>query len=62
MYLITRQKYKKGYISFRRLLKEEMIEEICNKYHDNVPDKKSLPASICLNQIHIEEIEVDERV
>lgn len=62
MYLITKQGKKKGYYSFSRLIKEENIKDICDKYHEKVPKKPDLPVSIIFNQITIEEVEIDERI
>jgi hypothetical protein len=62
MFLIEKPSGFKAYYSFRRLIKEERIEEICAKSGDKVPVKNNLPKTIAYNQITIRELEVDERL
>lgn len=62
IYTIKKPGYTKGYFSFKRLLKEERIEEICNKVQDKTPDKDDLPIKLAFNQIDLNIIEVDERI
>lgn len=62
VYLIHKPGYKKVYYSFRRLLKEEALEEKVKKTGEAVPDKDHLPVRILYNQVTIERVEVDERI
>lgn len=62
IYTIKKPGYFLGYFSFKRLMKEERIEEICAKVQDKVPTKEKLPVTIAFNQIRIDVMEVDERV
>jgi hypothetical protein len=62
VYTIKKHGYFTGYLSFRRLMKEERIAEICEKVQDKVPEKEKLPVKIAFNQIEIGFIDVDERI
>lgn len=62
IYTIKKPGHFLGYLSFKRLMKEERIEEICKKVQDKVPTKDELPAIIAFNQITISTLEVDERI
>lgn len=62
IYTIKKSGYHKGYFSFNRLMKEERIEEICKKTYDDIPKKEKLPVTIAFNQIHLDVIDVDERI
>jgi hypothetical protein len=62
IYLIERPSGRKAYYSFRRLLQEENIEEICKKYGDTIPARNTLPVRIASDQIVIMKVDVDERL
>jgi hypothetical protein len=62
VYLIEKAKIKKCYYSFKRLLKEENIEDICSRHHEKLPTKENLPVSLIFGKIKIERVELDERV
>jgi hypothetical protein len=62
IYLIETPSGRKAYYSFRRLLQEENIEDICKKSGDKVPARNTLPVRIAFNQITIMIVELDERL
>jgi hypothetical protein len=62
IYIIEKNKTKRAYLSFSRLVSEENIEIFCKNFGDQMPVKNNLPVSLALGQIVISSMEVDVRV
>jgi hypothetical protein len=62
IYIIEKNKTRRAYLSFSRLVSEESIEIFCKTFGDKMPVKNNLPVSLALGQIVISSMEVDVRV
>ena len=61
IYIIEKNKTRRAYLSFLRLVSEENIELYCKNFGDQIPAKNNLPASLAFGRIIISSMEVDER-
>jgi hypothetical protein len=62
IYIIEKNKTRRAYLSFSRLISEENIELYCKNFGDKIPVKNNLPVSLALGQIVISSMEVDDTV
>jgi len=62
IYIIEKNKTRRAYLSFSRLVSEENIELYCKTFGDQIPVKNNLPVSLAVGQIVISSMEVDDTV